>query len=186
MHSFLRLLKRSRALFAACDIIGGMTNSTPIVKLVTVEELKGEARKIYDGFLSAGKNVPKWVKVMANCEDILVGFFTMFKATMDDAPLPAVLKWKVARRVSNINKCAFCIDVANMQLRQFTETTDKREEAAFAYADAVTRKAYEIEPAIVARAKEHFNDEELVELTAVIGLFNYINRFNDALGVLPE
>ena len=176
--------------------MGGMTNSTPIVKLVTVEELKGEARKIYDGFLSAGKNVPKWVKVMANCEDILVGFFTMFKATMDDAPLPAVLKWKVARRVSDTNKCAFCVDVANMQLRQFgvsdedleriTETADKREEAAFAYADAATRKAYEIEPEIVARAKEHFNDEELVELTAVIGLFNYINRFNDALGVLPE
>lgn len=34
--------------------------------------------------------------------------------------------------------------------------------------------------------KEHFTDCEIVEITSVIGLFNYINRFNDALGVLPE
>lgn len=168
----------------------------PLVNLVTVEELKGEARKIYEQFLSAGKKVPKWIKVMANCEDILVGFFTMFKATMDDAPLPSVMKWKVAKAVSEINKCEFCVDVANMQLKQFgltdediamvLETNDEREKVALDFAKATTEKAYEIDPKIVENAKKHFNDEELVELTAVIGLFNYINRFNDALGVLPE
>lgn len=173
-----------------------MENSKPIVKLVTIDELKGEAKKIYEQFVSAGKNVPQWVSVMANCEDILVGFFTMFKATMDDAPLPAVLKWKVAKYVSDINKCEFCIDVANMQLRQFglsdsdvariLETTDEREQSAFAYAEAVTIKAYEISPDVMKTVKELFSDDELVELTAVIGLFNYINRFNDALGILPE
>jgi alkylhydroperoxidase family enzyme len=34
--------------------------------------------------------------------------------------------------------------------------------------------------------KAEFSDEEMVELTSVVGLFNFINRFNDALGVLPE
>lgn len=170
--------------------------SGPIVKMVSVEEVKGEAKKIYEGFLSAGKQVPKWIKIMANCEDIFVGFFSMFKATMDDAPLPAVLKWKVAEEVSRINKCEFCIDVAHQQLKQFGlsdediaqigNTTDEREQAALAYARAATEKAYEIDSEIIGNAKKHFSDEELVELTAVIGLFNYINRFNDALGVLPE
>lgn len=173
-----------------------MTHTTPLVALVTVDELKGEAKKIYEQFLSAGKSVPKWMKVMANCEDILVGFFSMFKATMDDAPLPSVMKWKIAKAVSDMNKCAFCVDVANAQLRQFglsdediasiLETTDERERAALAFAQAATEKAYEMNPDIVANTKKHFNDEELVELTAVIGLFNYINRFNDALGVFPE
>ena len=171
-----------------------MSNTNPIVGLVTVEELKGEAKKIYEKFLSSGKKVPKWMEVMANCEDVFVGFFTLFKATMDDTPLPAVLKWKVAKRVSDINKCEFCVDVANMQLKQFglsdddldkiMETADEREKAALDFGDAVTIKAYEIKPEITENAKKHFNDEELVELTAVIGLFNYINRFNDALGVL--
>jgi len=50
----------------------------------------------------------------------------------------------------------------------------------------MTEKAYEMPAEVVATARQHFSDEELVELAAVVGLFNYINRFNDALGVLPE
>jgi len=57
--------------------------------------------------------------------------------------------------------------------------------AAFAFAKAATTQAYKIDESIIKRTKEFFNDAELVELTAVVGLFNYINRFNDALGVLP-
>lgn len=170
--------------------------SEPIVARVAASELSGEAKALYEQFTSAGKNVPKWMQVMANCDDILVGFFAMFKATMDDAPLPGVLKWKVANEVSKLNKCEFCIDVANAKLRQFglddaaieavEEQADEREKVALAFARAVTEKAYEVDPAITAEAKAMFSDEELVELTAVIGLFNYINRFNDALGVFPE
>lgn len=168
----------------------------PIVRMVSAEDLRDGAKEIYEKFASMDKPVPKWMKVMANCEDILVGFFTMFKATMDDAPLPAVLKWKVAKVVSDMNKCEFCVDVANMQLKQFglsdediarvLETTDLREQAAIAFAQGATEKAYEMDPATVANAKKLFSDEELVELTAVVGLFNYINRFNDALGVFPD
>jgi uncharacterized peroxidase-related enzyme len=168
----------------------------PIVGRVATSDLSGEARKLFEQFSQGGKPVPKWMEVMGNCDDILVGFFAMFKATMDDSPLPGVLKWKVANEVSKLNKCEFCIDVANAKLRQFgldddaiaaiEEQADEREKVALDFARAVTEKAYEMDPAVVAAAKAHFNDEELVELTAVIGLFNYINRFNDALGVFPD
>ena len=173
-----------------------MTNSKPIVHMVDIAELKGEAKKIYENFLTAGKNVPKWMKVMANCEDILVGFFTMFKATMDDAPISSLLKWKVADEVSRLNKCEFCLDVTHSQLRQFGlsdediaklyDTADPKEQSALDFARAATNKAYDIDPKIIESARKNFSDEELVELTATIGLFNYINRFNDALGVFPE
>jgi len=164
--------------------------------MVAPDSVQGEARAVYEGFLNASKKVPKWVTVMANCPDILAGFFKMFKATMDDKPLPAVLKWKVAKQVSELNKCEFCIDVANSQLKQFglsdeqvaaaLESSDHREQAALAFAKAATEKAYAIDAGVIAEAKKTFTDEELVELTAVVGLFSYINRFNDALGVLPE
>lgn len=170
--------------------------TTPLVRLATIEDVKEETKKIYEQFMSAGKKVPKWITVMANCEDILLGFFMMFKATMDDAPLPAILKWKVGKAVSELNNCEFCIDVANAQLRQFglgdheiaevLETNDERERVALDFAKAATEKAYDIDHALIEQVKKHFNDTELVELTAVIGLFNYINRFNDALAVLPE
>jgi uncharacterized peroxidase-related enzyme len=169
----------------------------PIVGTVSADQVTSEqAKAIYHKFIENGKPVPKWMQVMANTEDIMVGFFIMFKATMDDAPLPALLKWKVADEVSRLNKCEFCIDVTQAQLRQFgldeealsqiDEQADEREKSALAFARAVTEKAYEIDPAIIADIKKHFSDEEIVELTACIGLFNYINRFNDALGVFPE
>jgi AhpD family alkylhydroperoxidase len=119
----------------------------------------------------------------------------MFKATMDDAPLPKILKWKVAEVVSNLNECAFCLDVTHSQLKQFglsneqiekiEETDDQKEKIAMEFAKAATKEAYKIDPEIIGKIKENFNDSELVELAAVIGLFNYINRFNDSLGVLP-
>lgn len=169
----------------------------PIVNPVSVEEITNEqAKDIYNKFINNGMKVPRWMQVMANTEDIMVGFFTMFKATMDDSPLPGILKWKVADEVSRMNKCEFCIDVTQAQLRQFglddealsqiNEQANEREKVALAFARAVTEKAYEIDPAITAEVKKHFSDKELVELTACIGLFNYINRFNDALRVLPE
>jgi AhpD family alkylhydroperoxidase len=169
----------------------------PIVHCVSANEvINKEAKIIYNKFIESGKNIPKWIKIMANTEDILVGFFTMFKATMDDAPLPAILKWKIANEVSQLNKCEFCVDVTNSQLKQFglsddeikniNEAADEREKVALAFARATTEKAYEIDPALLVEVKKHFNDEELVELTACIGLFNYINRFNDALGVFPD
>jgi len=168
----------------------------PAVCLVSSEEVKGDAKILYENFLQSGKQVPKWMQVMANCEDILVGFFAMFRATMDNAPLPSLLKWKVANQVSMLNKCEFCVDVTNTHLRQFgldddaiahiSETEDERERVALEFAAIVTEKAYAVPEELMTRVKKHFTDEELVELTAVIGLFNYINRFNDALRVLPE
>jgi len=171
-------------------------NPDPIVRLATIDDVHGEAKQIYEQFIESGKPVPKWIQVMANNEDIFVGFFAMFKATMDDAPLPSLLKWKVAKQVSDINKCAFCVDVANSRLKQFgldegaiervVDEADERERVAMQFAEAATKQAYEIDPAVLEAVKAQFNDSELVELTAVVGLFNYINRFNDALNVLPE
>ncbi len=140
------------------------TVTEPIVRCLSAEEVHGEAKKIFDQIISSGKKVPKWVEVMAKCEDILAGFFMMFKATMDDALLPALLKWKVADAVSHTNQCDFCVDVTHMQLRQFglddeaiakiSETTDERERAALASARAVSEKAYEIDPAVTVAVRK--------------------------------
>lgn len=168
----------------------------PLVHMVSDEEAKGKAKELFDQLIASSGKVPKWVRVMANCDDILVGFFTMFKATMDDAPVDKILKWKVAHKVSTMNECEFCVDVAHTQLKQFGLSdedikqievlADDKTKAALQYGAAVTKEAYAVPEDIFAELKKHFNDAQIVELTAVIGLFNYINRFNDALGVLPD
>jgi alkylhydroperoxidase family enzyme len=37
----------------------------------------------------------------------------------------------------------------------------------------------------VAALRKHFDEGEVVEIAVVVGLFNYFNRFNDALGMEP-
>lgn len=171
-------------------------STQPLVHLVTTDEVKGQAKKIFEQIKEKTGGVPKWMRVMANCDDVFVGFFTLFKATMDDAPVDSQLKWKVAYYVSELNKCEFCVSVSKMQLKTFglkdeemndlAATYTEREKLAIEYAEAATEHAYNINPEVMKRVQAVFNDQELVELTSVIGLFNFINRFNDSLGVLPD
>ncbi len=173
-----------------------METPKPLVHLVTDEETKGKAKELFEKIKSSTGKVPKWMRVMANCEDVLVGFFTLFKSIMDDAPADKLLKWKVAYRVSEINKCEFCVSVSKMALKdlgiadeeiaQLDKISDEKEKVAIKYAEASTEHAYNIDPEIFAKMKENFTDDQIVEITSVVGLFSFINRFNDSLGVLPD
>jgi len=173
-----------------------MTPVEPIVHRCTSDELHGEAKEVFENFLASSGKVPKWLEVMANCEDTMVGFFTLFKSVMDNAPVSSTLKWKVAYVVSDINKCEFCVgatvtklatfNISEEDLKNIDKTSDEKEALAIEYARATTKHAYAIEPELMNRMKQTFSDEEIVEITAVIGTFNFINRFNDALRILPD
>jgi len=173
-----------------------MKTPKPLVHLVADEEAKGKAKELFEQIKSSTGKVPKWMRVMANCDDVLVGFFTLFKSIMDDAPVDKLLKWKVAYRISEINKCEFCVSVSKMQLKNFgvsdeeisqlDNVSDEKEKIAIKYAEASTEHAYNIDPETLSEMKKHFTDDQIVEITSVVGLFNFINRFNDSLGVLPD
>lgn len=169
----------------------------PLVHLVTDEEAKEQARELFEQVKTSTGRVPKWVRVMANCEDVLHGFFTMFKAIMDDAPVDKLLKWRIALKISDLNKCEFCVSVAKAQLKNFglteeeienieSQNLSEKERIAMEYAIASTKHAYNIDPEVIKRMKRHYTDAQIVEISSVVGLFNFINRFNDSLGVLPD
>ncbi len=56
-------------------------------------------------------------------------------------------------------------------------------QAALALADAMTKGNGHVDDALWAKVAEHFDETQLVELVAQIGLFNYFNRFNNALDI---
>jgi alkylhydroperoxidase family enzyme len=37
----------------------------------------------------------------------------------------------------------------------------------------------------VERLREYFDDDQIVEIACVVGLFNYMNRFAETLGLWP-
>ncbi|GAA3945701.1 carboxymuconolactone decarboxylase family protein [Chitinophaga oryziterrae] len=101
-------------------------------------------------------------------------------------------------RVSQINGCAFCLDMHSKELREMGETEQRlyllnawreapfytdRERAAFAYAEALTQITSSLVPdEIYNAAKEQFSDAELIDLTIGIIAINSYNRVNIAFG----
>ena len=64
------------------------------------------------------------------------------------------------------------------------------EKAALRLAERMTRDGHTVDDELWAELRRHFNgrhfnEGEIIELAAAIGLFNYFNRFNDALRMEP-
>jgi alkylhydroperoxidase family enzyme len=73
-------------------------------------------------------------------------------------------------------------NLANFEQRSdFTE----KEKAALRLAEHMTRHAHTVSDQLFGELRQHFDEGEIIELLAAIGLFNYFNRFNDALQMEP-
>ena len=117
-------------------------------------------------------------------------------AYLSKSPLEQSLLDLVNFRVSQINGCAYCLDMHSKDLRAHGETEQRlymldawreaalytdRERAAFAWAEAVTKlEKNNVPDDVYEEALRQFTEEELVDLTmAVIGI-NSWNRINVA------
>jgi alkylhydroperoxidase family enzyme len=50
----------------------------------------------------------------------------------------------------------------------------------------MTLDAHCVDDALWAEVRKHFDEGEVIELLAAIGLFNYFNRFNEVLKMQPS
>jgi alkylhydroperoxidase family enzyme len=60
---------------------------------------------------------------------------------------------------------------------------DERERAALAYAEAITLSDRDVDDTLFERLRAHFDEDAIVELTAVIAWENASSKFNRALRV---
>ena len=103
----------------------------------------------------------------------------------------------VLMRVSQINGCAYCLDMHSKDARAAGETEQRlhvlpawrettlyseRERIALAWAEELTELASHdaVSDALYARALEHFEEAELVDLTMLVVVMNAFNRINVA------
>ena len=123
-------------------------------------------------------------------------------ATLQKSGLGKAFVDLVYLRVSQMNGCAFCIDMHTRDLlksgltvdklallpvwRDAGEVFDRRERAALAWAEAVTKVAESGVPDVAYEAAAtEFGDKELADLTYAIGLMNAFNRFGVAFRSTP-
>ncbi|MBS0418055.1 MAG: carboxymuconolactone decarboxylase family protein [Proteobacteria bacterium] len=112
------------------------------------------------------------------------------------SPLPPSLRSLVTVRVSQINQCAFCVDVNSatlirrgVALEKVSALADWRastlfdlpERLALEYAEAITLN--QVTDPLRARVKAQWSDEAIVELTGLIAFQNLSSKFNAALDV---
>jgi AhpD family alkylhydroperoxidase len=95
-------------------------------------------------------------------------------------------------RASQINGCAYCLDMHSKELRRLGESEQRiyllnawqesplytpRERAALAWTEAVTLIAQTHAPdAAYTEVRRQFDDKELIDLTILIGMINLWNR----------
>ncbi|MDB5894304.1 MAG: alkylhydroperoxidase AhpD family core domain protein [Rhodoferax sp.] len=119
------------------------------------------------------------------------------------AGLDPVLVDLVYQRVSQINNCAYCLDMHTRDLLERGEPFeavvlvqawseagalfDRRERAALAWAEAVTRVAETGVPdQAYQAARAVFEEKELVDLTIAISLMNAYNRMAISFRNVPH
>jgi len=62
---------------------------------------------------------------------------------------------------------------------------DEKEKAALRFGLAMSRDANAVSDAVFQELRRSFDEGEIVEIACVVGLFNYFNRFNEALRMEP-
>jgi AhpD family alkylhydroperoxidase len=108
----------------------------------------------------------------------------------------------VKLRASQINGCAFCVDMHARRLRELGEPNeridavaawsegpffDERERAALAWAESVTLLSQDHVPDdVFHQAREQFDEAELVNLTVVIATINVWNRLAVPFRAVPD
>ncbi len=126
----------------------------------------------------------------------LVGFYAALERR--GSRVNPVLRALVQTRVSQLNHCAFCVDLNAAHAAQRSGSMrkaldvdawrdsslfDAAERVALEYAESMTLSEYRASDTLSARLAEHFDELALIELTALIAFQNLSSKFNAALDI---
>lgn len=100
-----------------------------------------------------------------------------------DSKLCPILKTRVMLKVSEVNRCAFCIDLNASFLEGFKQEPTAAELAAIDFAEAIIDSNCEVTDKLFDSLRSHFDEDAIVELTGLIGYQDLSSKFNAALGI---
>lgn len=126
------------------------------------------------------------------------GWLTYLTAIRHRCHLDGAIRELVIMRIAHLNRASYEADQhAPIALREGlrqdqldalgrdeipADRFDARERDVLAYADAMTRTV-QVPDAVFQAVRRHFQDRDLVELTATIAAYNMVSRFLEALQV---
>jgi uncharacterized peroxidase-related enzyme len=144
--------------------------------------------------------VSNFLRTMAHRPEAMLDFARLYDTLMGHgARLDRRLREMVYLAVSYVNECEYCATyhqktslaagVSETELGRINTENDQhfsdRERAALRYARELTRTA-SVSDDLRYHVQERFSPDEFVELTMVVALANFTNRFNNGLAVPVE
>jgi uncharacterized peroxidase-related enzyme len=159
-----------------------------------------EIEALFERAFAHRGNVPNMFRVMAHRPEIFSTMQAHFSAVLNTGTVSTRLKELIIVRTSQINVTPYCLASHTILARSLGWTDDQlahlqdwpqrddftsAEKAALRLAETVTRDAHTVSDEQFAELRGFYSEGEIVELLCAIGLFNYFNRFNNALQMEP-
>ena len=159
-----------------------------------------ELAAMFDKIFAQRGNVPNMFRVMAHRPEIFATMQAHFAAVLDTGTVSKKLKELIIVRTSQVNETPYCLASHTILARGLGWTDDQlahlaewrqrddfnpAEKAALRLAETVTRDAHAVSDEQFAELRQYYSEGEVVELLCATGLFNYFNRFNNALKMEP-
>jgi uncharacterized peroxidase-related enzyme len=163
-------------------------------------EVTPELAALYDKAFALRGNVPNMFRVMAHRPEIFSTMQAHFGAVLNTGTVSTKLKELIIVRTSQVNATPYCLAShtilanklgwSNDQLTHLADWPQREdftpaEKAALRLAETITRDAHTVSDEQFVELRSFYSEGEIVELLCAIGLFNYFNRFNNALQMEP-
>ncbi|WP_321375840.1 carboxymuconolactone decarboxylase family protein [uncultured Draconibacterium sp.] len=145
---------------------------------------------------------PNSVKTMHHRPRIAYAFIEMNKAVMEnEGRVTSALKRMIAYISSNAAGCRYCQAHAIRAAERYGAEQEKldniwdykthpafseAERTALDFAFAASIIPNSVDDQIAENLRRHWDEGEIVEITGVVALFGYLNRWNDSMGTEIE
>jgi AhpD family alkylhydroperoxidase len=167
----------------------------PIVKLV-YRFMRTGMKKMTGREAARGSGIEP-LEIWAHQPKMMSGMGKFQQAVRKGTSVDERLKYLVELKGAQMIGCEFCVDLGSQICRNSgvsdeellalaryrkSDLFTEREKVALDYTVAVMRTPVEVTDEVFARMKEHFTEEQLVEITALLTVVN-LDRFNAAFGI---
>ena len=167
----------------------------PIVKLVYRFMRRG-TKKMTGREAAHGSGIEP-LEIWARQPKMMSGMGKFQQAVRKGSAVDERLKYLVELKGAQMIGCEFCVDLGSQICRNSgfsdeellalprygqSDLFTEREKRALDYTVAVMRTPVEVTDELFARTKEHFTDEQLMEITALLTVVN-LDRLNAAFGI---
>lgn len=156
----------------------------------------GAIAPVVDRIVAERGSVLKLYEMLLHSPPVAAGWLTFLTAIRQQCDLSGRIRELVIMRVAVINgadyefrahtpfalKEGFSQAQIDAMCEGNFDSFDGAERAALDYSDAMTRNV-QVPEAVFDTLRGHFNERELVELTATIAAYNLVSRFLEALKV---